>query len=42
MEEFDPLGQEAAKKMNTLGIAIDLSHANAQTTADALAASSKP
>jgi membrane dipeptidase len=37
-----PLGQEAAKKMNTLGIAIDVSHANAQTTADALAASSKP
>lgn len=37
-----PLGQEAVKKMNTLGIAIDLSHANPQTTADALAASSKP
>jgi membrane dipeptidase len=28
--------------MNSLGIAIDLSHANAQTTADAMAASSKP
>jgi membrane dipeptidase len=37
-----PLGQEAVKKMNTLGIAIDLSHANPQTTADASAASSKP
>jgi membrane dipeptidase len=37
-----PLGHEAVKKMNALGIAIDLSHANAQTTADVLAASSKP
>jgi membrane dipeptidase len=37
-----PLGQEALKKMNALGIVIDLSHANAQTTADAMAASSKP
>jgi membrane dipeptidase len=37
-----PLGQEAVKKMNALGIVIDLSHANAQTTADAMAASSKP
>jgi membrane dipeptidase len=36
------LGQEAVKRMNSLGIAIDLSHANAQTTADAIAASSKP
>jgi membrane dipeptidase len=37
-----PLGQEALKKMNALGIVIDLRHANAQTTADAMAASSKP
>jgi membrane dipeptidase len=37
-----PLGQEAVNKMNALGIVIDLSHANAQTTADAMAASSKP
>ena len=37
-----PLGQEAVKRMNSLGIAIDLSHANAQTTADAIGASSKP
>ncbi len=37
-----PLGREAVNKMNTLGVAVDVSHANAQTTADALAASSKP
>jgi microsomal dipeptidase-like Zn-dependent dipeptidase len=30
------------KKMNSLGVAVDLSHANAQTTVDAIAASSKP
>ena len=36
------LGHEAVKQMNALGVAIDLSHANAQTTSDALAASSKP
>jgi membrane dipeptidase len=37
-----PLGQDAVKKMNSLGVVVDLSHANAQTTADAIAASSKP
>ena len=37
-----PLGHDAVKKMNELGIAVDLSHANPQTTADAIAASSKP
>jgi membrane dipeptidase len=37
-----PLGHDAVKKMNELGIAVDLSHANAQTTTDAMAASSKP
>jgi len=37
-----PLGREAVEKMNVLGIAVDLSHANAQTTAEALAASSRP
>jgi membrane dipeptidase len=37
-----PLGHEAAQKMNGLGIAIDVSHANPQTTADAIAVSSKP
>lgn len=36
------LGQQAVVMMNTLGVAIDLSHANAQTTADAMAASSRP
>jgi membrane dipeptidase len=37
-----PLGQQAVKKMNALGVAIDLSHANPQTSADAMAASAKP
>jgi membrane dipeptidase len=37
-----PLGKDAVKKMNSLGVAVDLSHANAQTTVDAIAASSKP
>ena len=37
-----PLGHQAVGKMNTVGVAIDLSHANPQTTADALAASTKP
>jgi membrane dipeptidase len=37
-----PLGREAVKQMNALGVAIDLSHANPQTTSDAIAASSKP
>ena len=36
------LGHNAVKQMNVLGMAIDLSHANAQTTSDAIAASSKP
>ncbi len=36
-----PLGHEAVAKMNGVGVAIDVSHANAQTTADAIAASSK-
>ena len=37
-----PLGKEAVKKMNAIGITIDLSHANESTTTDVLAASSKP
>jgi membrane dipeptidase len=37
-----PLGRQAADKMNKLGIAIDVSHANAATTADAIAVSTKP
>lgn len=36
------LGQQAVVMMNSFGVAIDLSHANAQTTADAIAASSRP
>jgi membrane dipeptidase len=36
------LGHDAVKKMNAIGIAIDLSHANAQTTMDTISASSKP
>lgn len=36
------LGREAVKEMNRLGIAIDLSHANAATTSDVLALSSQP
>jgi membrane dipeptidase len=37
-----PLGKQAVNKMNAVGVAIDVSHANAQTTADAIAMSSKP
>jgi membrane dipeptidase len=37
-----PLGREAVAEMNRLGIAIDLSHANATTTSDVLALSRKP
>lgn len=36
------LGRQAAERMNKLGIAIDVSHANLQTTADAIAISKKP
>lgn len=35
-------GVDAIKQMNELGILIDLSHCGRQTTADAIAASSKP
>ncbi|HEY7964888.1 MAG: dipeptidase [Steroidobacterales bacterium] len=37
-----PRGREAVKEMNRLGIALDLSHANAATTSEALRLSSKP
>jgi membrane dipeptidase len=37
-----PLGQKAVKEMNRLGIAIDLSHANAATTVDVLRLSAQP
>jgi membrane dipeptidase len=36
------LGKEAVKKMNAIGITIDLSHANESTISDVLATSSKP
>ena len=36
------IGRSAVAKMNQLGVAIDLSHANAATTRDAMAASSLP
>jgi membrane dipeptidase len=35
-------GQEAIRRMNELGILVDLSHCGRQTTRDALTASSKP
>ncbi len=37
-----PLGREAISRMNAIGVALDLSHANAQTTADGIAASTCP
>lgn len=36
------LGKRAATQMNTSGVAIDLSHANGQTTVEAIGASTKP
>jgi membrane dipeptidase len=36
------LGREAVARMNKVGVAIDISHANAATTADVLALSAKP
>lgn len=35
-------GREVVAQMNTLGIAVDLSHCGTQTTADGIAASAKP
>lgn len=37
-----PLGREAVAEMNRLGVAIDLSHANAATTTDVLTLAGKP
>jgi membrane dipeptidase len=37
-----PLGRDAVREMNRLGIAVDLSHANSATTSDALSQSDKP
>src|SRR5262249_35025136 len=36
------LGRDAVREMNRLGIAVDLSHANAATTADAISLSAQP
>lgn len=36
------LGRQAVARMNTVGVALDLSHANPATTAAAIAASTKP
>jgi len=36
------LGRAAIDRMNTLGIVLDLSHANIQTTVDSIAASTRP
>ncbi len=36
------LGHEAVKRMNAVGVALDLSHANPQTTRDAMNVSTKP
>ena len=36
------LGRKAVAKMNEVGVAVDLSHSNTQTTADGIAASTKP
>lgn len=35
-------GRQAVSKMNAVGVAVDLSHSNPQTTADAISASTKP
>ena len=37
-----PLGREAVREMNRLGIAVDISHANPATTTDVLALSAQP
>ncbi|HEV2840924.1 MAG TPA: membrane dipeptidase [Chthoniobacterales bacterium] len=36
------LGRKAVAKMNEIGVALDLSHSNTKTTADGIAASTKP
>ncbi len=41
-EGVTDLGRQAIAKMNTLGVALDLSHANTRTTADGIALSTKP
>jgi membrane dipeptidase len=39
---LSPLGREAVRMMNSVGVALDLSHANPQTTSEAMSASSRP
>lgn len=41
-EGVTDLGRQAIAKMNALGVALDLSHANTRTTADGIALSTKP
>jgi membrane dipeptidase len=41
-EGLTELGRKAIAKMNELGVALDLSHSNTRTTADGIAASTKP
>jgi membrane dipeptidase len=41
-EGLTDLGRKAIAKMNELGVALDLSHSNTQTTADGIAASTRP
>jgi membrane dipeptidase len=41
-EGLTELGRKAIAKMNEIGVALDLSHSNTQTTADGIAASTKP
>ncbi len=41
-EGLSELGRKAIAKMNELGIAVDLSHSNTKTTAEGIAASTKP
>jgi membrane dipeptidase len=41
-EGLTDLGRQAIAKMNELGVALDLSHSNTQTTADGIATSTKP
>jgi membrane dipeptidase len=41
-EGLTELGRKALAKMNELGVALDLSHSNTKTTADGIAASTKP
>jgi membrane dipeptidase len=41
-EGLTDLGRKAVAKMNEIGVALDLSHSNTKTTADGIAASTKP